>query len=135
MELPRNKKAYKAGFKDLAVWRNAQSLRKLVYDISARFPPIEFKRVCQMRDAARSIKQNIQEGYQRPGLGDYIRFLGISRGSLGELEGDIEDCHEDRLITQIEFQTLDRCCGTTEYLFDRLIAALRRKQLRSKNRS
>ena len=79
-----------------------------------------------MRDAARSIKQNIQEGYGKS-LGEYIHSLGISQGSLRELSGDIDDCFEDGLITKEEFAKLKELCGKTDYLFMRLIQSLRKK--------
>lgn len=77
-----------------------------------------------MRDSARSIKQNIQEGYKRRSVGEYIQSLTISRGSLGELGGDIQDCFDDELITKNKFQSLDELAGKTDYLFGRLILSL-----------
>jgi four helix bundle protein len=115
------------GFRKLVVWKNAYQLRRLVYDVTERFPKIEIRRVSQMRDAARSIKQNIQEGYGKS-LGEYIHSLEISRGSLRELSGDVEDCFDDKLISKEEFNKLNELCGKTDYLFMRLIQSLRRKQ-------
>jgi len=54
-----------------------------------------------MNDAARSAKQNIQEGYKQGSLGEYINYLNISCGSWSELRGDIE-LFEDGLITNIK---------------------------------
>lgn len=116
----------KEGFRKLIVWQNAYKLRKLVYETTKRFPNSEMRRVSQMRDAARSVKQNIQEGYGKS-LGEYIHSLGISQGSLRELSGDIDDCFEDRLITRQEFERLNELCGKTDYLFMRLIQSLRKK--------
>lgn len=44
-----------------------------------------------MTQAARSGKQNIVEGYELQSLEGYIRFLGIAKGSIRELEEDYED--------------------------------------------
>lgn len=115
------------GYKKLVVWWNAQQLRALVWRMTIRFPKSEMRRVSQMRDAARSVKQNIQEGYRRS-LGQYIQFLVISDASLAELSGDIEDCSEDGLISQEEFSLLNELCAKTHYLFTRLIASLRKKR-------
>ena len=117
----------KIGYKKLIVWQNAYKLRRLIYEITKRFPASELRRVSQMRDAARSVKQNIQEGYSRT-LGLYINYLEISKGSLKELSGDIEDCFDDGLIKEDEFKKLDELCGKTDYLFMRLIQSLRRKK-------
>lgn len=117
----------KDGFRKLIVWKNAYQLRRLVYEITKRFPLSEMRRVSQMRDAARSVKQNIQEGYGKT-LGEYIHSLEISKGSLRELSGDIEDCFDDGLITKEEFDKLRELCGKTDYLLMRLIQSLRKKQ-------
>lgn len=81
-----------------------------------------------MNDSARSIKQNIQEGYKRKSLGDYIRSLSIAQGSLGELMGDIDDCYEDGLIDKSEFESTKELLGKTDYLFKRLIQSLEKKR-------
>ena len=107
-------------------WQNAYKLRRLVYEITKRFSPSELRRVSQMRDAARSIKQNIQEGYGKS-LGEYIHSLEISKGSLRELSGDMDDCFDDGLITSEEFGKLNELCGKTDYLLMRLIQSLRQK--------
>ncbi len=117
----------KEGYKKLVVWGNAYKLRRKVYETTRRFPKAEMRRVSQMRDAARSTKQNIQEGYGKS-LGEYIHSIEISKGSLRELTGDIEDCKDDRLITSVEFEELNELCGKTDYLFMRLIQSLRKKK-------
>lgn len=53
----------------------------------------------QMVQAARSGKQNIAEGYLEKSLKSYIKLLGISRGSLGELLEDYEDFARQNKIT------------------------------------
>jgi len=113
-----------AGYKKLIVWQNAEKLRSLLYQITRRFKPIEFRRVTQMTDAARSVKQNMQEGYKCGSLGGYIRYLNISSGSLGEVKGDIDDCLQDGLIIQKEHEELDKLCGTTDYLLKKMIKSM-----------
>lgn len=115
------------GFKKLIVWQNAKELRKLIYDITATFPPAEMRRTSQMRDAARSLKQNIQEGYMSGSTGIYIRALNISAGSLAELNGDVDDCLEDKLISKREFSEADSLIRRTDYLLKRLIRSLQAK--------
>ncbi len=116
------------GYKKLVVWRNACKLRAYIYRLTAKFPKKEFKRVSQMNDSARSIKQNIQEGYARRSLAEYIHFLTISQSSLNELSGDLEDCYVDNLISQDEFNYAEELIGRTNYLFMRLIQALECKK-------
>lgn len=112
------------GYKRLIVWQNAEKLRSQIYQITRRFKPIEFRRVTQMTDAARSTKQNIQEGYKCGSLGGYIRYLNISLGSLAEVKGDVDDCFQDALISPEEYQKLDKLCGTTDYLLKKMIKSM-----------
>ena len=53
-----------------------------------------------MRDAARSAKQNIREGYLKGTLGEFKHSIRISQGSLEELAGDIGGHHLKRNLKQ-----------------------------------
>ena len=44
-----------------------------------------------MIQAARSGRQNIPEGYKQESLKDYIKLVGVARGSQEELLKDYED--------------------------------------------
>ncbi|MFA4966984.1 MAG: four helix bundle protein [Candidatus Margulisiibacteriota bacterium] len=118
----------KRGYERLIVWQNAYKLRLRIYQITTRFPKIELRRISQMRDAARSIKQNIQEGYGKGSIKKYMSYLAISHDSTLEVIGDIQDCHDDKLISGEEFKELDDLAGRTAYLLKKLIQSLRQKQ-------
>lgn len=77
-----------------------------------------------MRDAARSAKQNIREGYSKDSAGTFINSIKISRGSLEELEGDVDDCYEDKLITEAEYDTIKKLVKLTFLQIDRYIDAV-----------
>ncbi len=111
-------------YKRLVVWQNAYKLRRMIYDITARFSKIEIRRISQMRDTARSVKQNIQEGYKSGSIGKYIQGVNISKGSLGELMGDIEDCFDDNLINHSEFKLFENLIKRTDYLLFKLLRSL-----------
>ena len=69
----------------------------VVYDFTVEFcrfflPGREFLRQRdQMIQAARSGKQNICEGYSVESLENYIKLLGVAKGSIKELLEDYED--------------------------------------------
>jgi four helix bundle protein len=113
-----------AGYRDLAVWKNLYELRRRVYLVTKPFPKHEYRRVSQMRDAARSAKQNIQEGYRHKSRKHYVHFLEIAHASLHELAGDIEDSYDDELISGKEFELLASLVGRSDYLFRRTIDGL-----------
>jgi four helix bundle protein len=119
----------KAGFKKLLTWKTAKELRSKTYKLAQKFPQSEYRRVSQMNDAIRSVKQNIQEGSQKS-LGQYIYFLeNISLASLSEYHGDLEDCLEDGLITQNEFNELDSLSRQLGYLLRRQIKSLKKLKI------
>lgn len=119
---------YEDGYKKLVVWKNAAELRRLIYEITSHFPKSEYRRISQMRDSARSVKQNIQEGSKRKSILELLQFLRISRGSLAELKGDVEDSYEDKLLTENQFGVLNGLICKTDYLFHRLISSLSKRQ-------
>ena len=66
-------------------------LAETVYRVTARFPKAElFGLTAQMRRAAVSIPSNIAEGRARDSTREFLHFLAISRGSLAELETQLE---------------------------------------------
>jgi four helix bundle protein len=78
-------------FRDLDVWRLGLELAELVYRCTARFPRSEvFGLSAQMRRAAVSIPSNIAEGRARNSSREFLHFLSISRGSLAELDTQLE---------------------------------------------
>jgi len=78
-------------FRDLDVWHLGVELAETVYRVTARFPKSElFALTAQMRRAAVSIPSNIAEGRSRDSTREFLHFLAISRGSLAELETQLE---------------------------------------------
>lgn len=115
------------GYKELLVYQRADQLRDFILQITQNFPYQERRRKEHMRDSARSVKQNIVEGWKRETTKEYIDFLSYSFGSLGELKEDGMDCIKDRLITKDVFDGLMRRCGEIDFLMGRLKNALMRK--------
>lgn len=110
----------------LKFYQNICEIRILIYGITERFRRSHMRLVSQMRDAARSAKQNIREGYSKDTAGEFAHSIKISRGSLDELEGDVDDCHEDKLINEDERAVLKRLFRQTKYQMDHYLDALYR---------
>jgi len=115
------------GYKELLVYKRAQELQDFIYQITENFPPTERRRREHMRDSARSVKQNIVEGWKRETTQQYIDFLSFSFGSLAELKEDGEDCLRFNLINQQDFEILAKKCGEIDFLMARLKSALENK--------
>ncbi len=94
-------------YKDLIVWQKSMDLVELIYQITDKLPSKEqFGLISQMRRSAVSIPSNIAEGYGRQSGGSYIQFLSIARGSLLELETQIELCIRLKFIQKTDFEIL-----------------------------
>ena len=93
-------------YKDLRVWQRALDLAVSMYSITGRFPKSEiYGLTSQMRRAAVSIASNIAEGHQRPSR-DFARFLNIARGSVAELETQLEIARRIGYIPENEYDEL-----------------------------
>lgn len=74
-------------YRDLLVWKCALNWAENVYRLSGDWPRDErFGLISQARRAAVSIAANIAEGAARRTTGEFLQFIGISRGSLAEAE-------------------------------------------------
>ena len=77
--------------RDLIAWQEAIRLVEIVYRDTAGFPNEEtFGLKNQLRRSAVSVPSNIAEGSARNTTGELVQFLGIARGSLAELETQLE---------------------------------------------
>ena len=77
--------------KKLVVWQKSMALALAIYDATKSFPDREkYGLISQMRRAAVSIPSNIAEGAARSGRRELKQFLNIARGSLSELDTQVE---------------------------------------------
>ena len=78
-------------YKDLVAWQKAMELVTATYRASANFPKDDlFGLTSQLRRAAVSIPSNIAEGQGRLSEKEFRYFLGQSRGSLMEVETQLQ---------------------------------------------
>lgn len=90
-----------SSYRDLVVWKQAMALVMVIYRLTQRFPREElFGLTSQMRRAAVSIPSNIAEGKGRHGSRDICQFLYTARGSLHELETQLEIANDLGYVDQ-----------------------------------
>lgn len=86
-----NRESSKRPHQRLEVWRDSMDLVEAIYRFSASFPDSErFALTQQMRRCAVSIPSNIAEGAARRSRAEYKRFVSIARGSLSELDTQVQ---------------------------------------------
>jgi four helix bundle protein len=98
-------------FRDLLVWQKSMELARTLYRETEGFPKSEvFGLRAQLRRAVVSIPSNIAEGHGRLSDGNMRLFLGQARGSLFELETQIELASGlNYLTTEVERELLEDC--------------------------
>lgn len=111
-------------YESLKFYQNICEIRILIQETTDRFSKTNLRLISQMRDSARSAKQNIREGYRKGSLGEFLHSIRISLGSLEELSGDMEDCLKDKLITQAEFDNFTKLYKSASYLVTRYLKSM-----------
>ena len=80
-------------YEDLMVWQKSIDFVANIYEITKNLPREEtYSLTDQIRRAAISIPSNIAEGQQRQSTRDFLKFLSISKGSLGEVKTQLIIC-------------------------------------------
>jgi len=94
-------------FEDLPVWKLAKELAVKIYQITKdeKFRR-DFSLVDQIRRASISVSSNIAEGFERGSKKEFIKFLYIAKGSLGELRSQSQIAFELGYINKEKLNTL-----------------------------
>jgi four helix bundle protein len=112
----------------LRVWQDARELYVKTW-AAVRGWPFELKKVASQQIASvDSVHRNIAEGYARKSIREYLNFLGIARGSLGESVSGLVTYHAAGQLTVSCFEDLDALAYKTENGLLKLIESLERKR-------
>ena len=112
-------------YRDLVVWQKSMEMVRLIYQLTNTFPKEElYSLTSQVRRSAVSIPSNIAEGYGRQHRLEYIRFLQIARGSLFELQTQMELAIMIGYLKREELITVDLLSVEIEKMLNSLIGKL-----------
>jgi len=116
------------GYKKLTVWGDAIEYYRLTYR-SFRGFGFELKKVASNQIACvDSVHRNIAEGYCRRSIKEYLNFLNIALGSLGESVSGLSAYRKTSHISEQEYDRLDALAYKIENGMLRLVEALERKR-------
>jgi four helix bundle protein len=77
-------------FEELNIWKLSLKITKEIYDLTAKR---EFSRDYGLRDQIRraiiSVSSNIVEGFEKRNNNEFIRYLKIAKGSVGETRNQL----------------------------------------------
>jgi four helix bundle protein len=96
-------------FEELNIWKLALKITKEIYDLTAKK---EFSRDFKLRDQIRgaiiSVSSNIVEGFEKNNNNEFIRFLKIAKGSVGETRNQLYIALSVGYIGNQEFEKINK---------------------------
>ncbi len=101
-------------FEELEIWKRAQELGAMVYELCEINQKIskDFSFKDQIKRAVLSISNNIAEGFEYNNNNHFVRFLRIAKGSCGEVRNcllfslKVKYTAEPEIYNAIEFARL-----------------------------
>lgn len=116
------------GYQRLRVWADAAEYYKKTWEVFRKLP-YELKRVASQQIASSdSVHRNIAEGYCRRSIHEYLKFLYIALGSLGESVSGLYAYKEAKQISLEDFEALDELAFKLENGLLKLVQALEEKR-------
>jgi four helix bundle protein len=109
----------------LVAWQKALALAKNVYELTESLPKTEtYGLQSQIRRAAVSVPSNIAEGHGRLNDGHFRQFLANARGSLFEMQTQLELASDLHLLPQNGFEDLMNQCEEVARIINGLLSSL-----------
>lgn len=98
-------------FEDLDVWQLARELnKKLIPLLEKLHHDKNFDLKSQLDRSAGSVMDNISEGFERDGNREFIQFLAISKGSLGEVRSQLYRALDRNFLEKESHDILQEDC-------------------------
>jgi four helix bundle protein len=96
---------------DLIAWQLCRELRRLVLRYTRSGPAAkDYDYRYQLRKAARSACYNTSEGFYRYKHGQFGNHLNIARGSLGEVQDQLDEGLESKYFSEQQHDEMNRLC-------------------------
>ena len=112
-------------YRDLLVWQKAMALTKDIYHETEALPSKEiFGLQSQVRRAAVSVPSNIAVGQGRLNDGHFRQFLATARGSLFELQTQLELAGDLKFLDGARVRDLMEPCEEVARMINGLLAKL-----------
>lgn len=118
-----------SSYEKLDVWQESINLVTEVYSAVKLLPKEELYALSdQIRRAAVSIPSNIAEGQQRQSTKDFLKFLWIAEGTLGELKTQVIICGRLGYLNAEKTKQLENKCDQVGRMISGLMRSIVAKQ-------
>jgi len=98
-------------FEDLEIWQDARNLCKKIRWIAENTSlSKDYSIKDQILRSSGSIMDNTAEGFERDGNKEFIQFLSIAKGSLGETRSQVHRAYDAGHINEEKYHELINDC-------------------------
>ena len=119
-------------YKKLTVWQKSKDLAVEIYKITSTGKLAkDYGLREQMQRAAVSIPSNIAEGNDRESQKELLRFLYISKGSLAELQVQLEIAKDIGYIEKEMYSKINLKCIEISKMLGGFITSVKNKELKA----
>ena len=95
-------------FEDLSIWKLSLKVTRLIYDLTSQNKFVkDFGLKSQIQRAIVSVSSNIVEGFEKNNNNEFIRYLKIAKGSIGEVRNQLYISRDINYINDKEFNYLN----------------------------
>ncbi|MCD6067694.1 MAG: four helix bundle protein [Bacteroidetes bacterium] len=95
----------------MEIWQLARELNRAISPILDKLDEVKaYGLKSQLDSSAGSVMDNIAEGFERNGNREFIQFLSISKGSLGEVRSQLYRSLDRKIINQTQNESLQNSC-------------------------
>ena len=120
-------------FEDMEIWQLARQLNKDIYPLLNLLKEGKnFELKGQLDGSAGSVMDNISEGFERDGNREFIQFLAISKGSLGEVRSQLFRAFDREFLNESELQKLQTDAKTLANKIGKFMTYLRNSEIKGK---
>ena len=122
-------------FEDLDMWRLSRELCKRIGElIDNGIFKHNFRLIGQIEGSSGSIMDNIAEGFERGTRREFIQFLGYSKGSCGELRGQLYRMLDRNYINKEQFDEFYSMAVRISTMLQKFIRYLQKTKIEGERR-
>ena len=118
-------------FTDIVAWQKSREMVKRIYELTRREP---FSRDWGLKDqiqrASVSICSNIAEGFERSGEKEFVNFLWIAKGSVGEVASQLYNAKDCGYVDEEDFISLQEDLKLLSAMLYSLIRSMKTSSLK-----
>jgi four helix bundle protein len=94
-------------FEDLEIWQESRRLSREIILLSKTTDlKTDFKLKGQIKSSSGSVMDNIAEGFERNGNGEFKQFLSVAKGSAGESRSQLYRVFDNDYISEEKLNLL-----------------------------